>query len=67
MLILGIFPTTGSKGPVQKKMRFFDFFQSPSVDPKILSKVCGDFLGTWRRYLDSLDTPDSNLNQLKRF
>ena len=65
MLVLAIFPTTGSKGPVQKKMRFFDFFQSPSVGPKMLSKVCGGVFGTWRRYFDSLDTPDGNLDHLK--
>ena len=62
MLILAIFPTTGSKGPVQKKMRFFDFFQSPSVGPKMLSEVCGGVFGTWRRYFDSLDTPDRNID-----
>ena len=66
MLILAIFPTTGSKGPVQKKMRFFDFFQSPSVGPKMLSKVCGCLFGTWRRYFDSLDTSDDTLSHLKR-
>ena len=43
VIILGIFPTTGSKGPVQENMRFFDSFQSPSVGPKILSKVRADF------------------------
>ena len=66
MLILAIFPTTGSKGPVQKKMRFFDFFQSPSVGPKMLSKVCGVVFGTWRRYFDFQNIPDGNLDHLKR-
>ena len=66
VLILAIFPATGSKGPVQEKMSFFRFFQSRSVGPKMLSKVCGGVLGTWRRYFTTLDTLDSNLDDLKR-
>ena len=65
MLILAIFPAAGSKGPVQKKMRFFRFFQSRSVGPKMLSKVCGGVFGTWRRYFNSLDTPNSNVDHLR--
>ena len=66
ILILAIFPTPGRKGPVQKNMSFFQFFQSPSVGRKMLTKVCGCVFGIWRRYFDSLDNPDSNLDHVKQ-
>ena len=67
--ILAIFPNTGSKGPVQKKMRFFDFFQSPSVGPKMLSKVCGKsrFIQSrfkWSRLLSGVSRESKYLLQV---